>query len=131
MTPPSGVGIPTAGFRDLNMNLLLSTGHVAEVQVHHAGIKAFEDQHHSHQHYEVRRQERPQAARYLSGTCLLPPQPFTCRTSRCTAQYFRTFFKGGTEAVEQRLEVREGCSPARIPARCCLHALTFDTKLLS
>ena len=44
----------TAGFRDMNLNLILSTGHVAEIQVHHAGIKAYEAEHHSHEHYEVR-----------------------------------------------------------------------------
>jgi hypothetical protein len=42
--------VSTAGFRDLNSNLILPCGHIAEVQIHHRGIKAFEKQHHSHDH---------------------------------------------------------------------------------
>ena len=45
-----------AGFRDINLNVVMPNGHVAEVQVQHAGITAFEDEHHSHEHYEVRRE---------------------------------------------------------------------------
>jgi hypothetical protein len=42
------------GFRDINMNLTLPSGHIAELQVHHKAIVEFESHQHSHEHYEVR-----------------------------------------------------------------------------
>jgi tetratricopeptide (TPR) repeat protein len=88
-----------AGFRDVNMNVVLRGRFVAEIQVHHEGIKAFEAAHHSHSHYEV------------GGTHLHLHPRSGFRAWRLNSpfpsnppQYFRSFFRGGVQAVDQRLQ---------------------------
>jgi hypothetical protein len=50
------------GRADINMNVVLPCGHVAELQVHHEGIVAFEVKEHSHEHYEFFRWDTSRCA---------------------------------------------------------------------